>query len=182
MESTQLQTQRLHLKGISPQLIHHFFNSRDDAAIIDYFGCDAAGFEKLKRMHEEGMETHRSSLYYFLIVNQEDNRIMGECGFHSWNKTHRRAEVFYHLREDSDKGKGYVTEALRAVLDFGFAQMQLNRIEALVADWNIPSVKLLQRYKFTKEGRMREHYLVNDTLEDSDCYALLKREWQTENP
>lgn len=182
MESTQLQTQRLHLKGISPQLIHHFFNSRDDAAIIDYFGCDAAGFEKLKQMHQEGMETHRSSLYYFLIVNNEDSRIMGECGFHNWNKTHRRAEVFYHLREESDKGKGYVTEALRAVLDFGFAQMQLNRIEALVADWNIPSVKLLQRYKFTKEGRMREHYLVNDTLEDSDCYALLKREWQTQNP
>jgi ribosomal-protein-alanine N-acetyltransferase len=39
---------------------------------------------------------------------------------------------------------------LRAVLDFGFTEMQLNRIEALVADWNIPSVKLLQRYKFTK--------------------------------
>ena len=74
-----------------------------------------------------------------------------------------------------------MTEALKATLEFGFTQLNLHRIEALVADWNIPSVKLLQRYGFTKEGIMREDYCVNGKNEDSDCYSLLKWEWEKQN-
>lgn len=70
-----------------------------------------------------------------------------------------------------------MTEALKEVLNFGFTTLNLHRIEALVASWNIPSVKLLQHYGFTKEGTMREDYVVNGKHEDSDCYSLLKREW-----
>jgi ribosomal-protein-alanine N-acetyltransferase len=66
---------------------------------------------------------------------------------------------------------------VQAVLDVGFIELNLHRIEALVAADNTPSVKLLLRYGFTKEGTMREDYVVEGKNEDSDCYSLLKWEW-----
>ena len=53
--------------------------------------------------------------------------------------------------------------------------MKLHRIEALVADWNIASVKLLLKNNFIKEGTLKEHYLVDGVFEDSDCYALINK-------
>lgn len=129
-------------------------------------------------MHEKGMETHRLSLLFFLLIDKQNRIPIGECGFHTWNKTHNRAELFYSIRNDSDKQKGYMTEALQAVLAFGFTELNLHRIEALVADWNTPSLKLLLRYGFTKEGTMREDYVENGKHEDSDCYSLLVWEWE----
>lgn len=70
-----------------------------------------------------------------------------------------------------------MTEALREVLNYGFSELKLHRIEALVAESNIPSIRLLKRFGFTKEGTMREDYVVNGVSEDSDCYSLLKWEW-----
>lgn len=71
-----------------------------------------------------------------------------------------------------------MTEALETVLKFGFTELNLHRVEALIADENEPSKRLLLRYGFLKEGTMREDYVVNGVNEDSDCYALLKWEWE----
>jgi len=70
---------------------------------------------------------------------------------------------------------------LSAVLDFGFTQLELHRIAALVASSNTPSLKLLEHYGFMKEGTMREDYVVDGKNEDSECYSLLKWEWEQHN-
>ncbi|MGK4568311.1 GNAT family N-acetyltransferase [Flavobacterium sp. 3HN19-14] len=176
---TELTTSRLLLKSITPDLIKEIFRHQSEKGIIAFFETDADGYDRLKSMYEKGMETHRLSLFYFLIHDKISGKVIGECGFHSWNKTHDRAELFYNLKNDSDKKKGLMTEALEAVLDFGFNELQLHRIEALIAAYNIPSVKLVQRYGFTKEGTMREDYIVDGKYENSECYSLLKWEWKT---
>ena len=173
----EISTERLLLKGITPALIHELFRNKTKDEIIQYFGIDEDMFGHYKNMHEMGMETHRISLFVFLLINKETMLPIGDCGFHTLNMTHRRAELFYTLRRDADKRKGYMTEALPRVLDYGFTELGLHRLEALTAHWNIPSVKLLLRYGFTKEGTMREDYVVNGKNEDSDCYSLLKWEW-----
>ena len=71
-----------------------------------------------------------------------------------------------------------MTEALEEVLKHGFKQLALHRIEALVATDNVPSIKQLEKYSFTREGTVREDYRVGDINEDSDCYSLLKWEWE----
>jgi ribosomal-protein-alanine N-acetyltransferase len=173
-----LETERLLLKGINPGFIHALFRARDKKEIMEFFGCDEAGYTHLRDMHDKGMETHRISHYFFLLLLKENKRPIGECGFHTWNKTHRRTEMFYLIRKEDDKNKGYMREAMRAVLTFGFGDLGLHRIEALVADWNVPSVKLLKHFGFSFEGTMREDYCVNGRNESSDCYSLLKGEWE----
>lgn len=176
-----LQTERLYLKSITPSVVHELFKTLNKQEIYDFFGFDDAGYERLKEMHHKGMETYNVSLHYFLIINKENNQPIGECGFHTWNKRHRRAELFYALRSDDVKRKGYMTEVLPKVLTVGFNEMNLHRIEALVASWNTPSLRLLERCGFTKEGTMREDYCVDGKNEDSDCYSLLCWEWENES-
>jgi ribosomal-protein-alanine N-acetyltransferase len=174
----EIRTHRLLLKPITPARIHEMFASTDSAGISDFFGTDQQGYNRLKLMHEKGMETHRISLLYFLLYDKTQERVIGECGFHSWDKTHERAELFYNLKEESFKRKGLMSEALHAVLNFGFKQMQLHRIEALTARDNIASIRLLDKFGFTKEGTVREDYIVDGKHEDSECYSLLKHEWK----
>ncbi len=177
----ELTSSRLILKSVTPALIHELYNTKTKDEIMGYFGCDEAGYAHYKDMHEKGMETNRLSMFFFLLINKHTNMPIGECGFHTLNRAHRRTELFYFLRNDADKRKGIMTEALALVLTYGFADMGLHRIEALVGPHNIASIKLLQHFKFVKEGTMREDYLINGKNEDSECYSLLKWEWEKSN-
>jgi ribosomal-protein-alanine N-acetyltransferase len=178
MHESILDTERLILKSVSPSLIHEIFETKEKNEIKCFFNADETAFAKLQIMHEKGMETFNLSLYYFLIVSRESNEIIGECGFHTWNINHRRAEVFYFLKKDSDKQKGFMSEALPCVINYGFTTMNLHRIDAKIAAWNIPSVKLILKNGFIKEGTLREDYFFNGEHQDSDCYSLLIHEWE----
>lgn len=173
----EIKTSRLLLKSITPEFIKHLFEVKGKEDIMFYFNTDIQGYNHLKDMFEKGMETHRISMFYFLLFDKKTQKCIGECGFHTWNKTHGRAELFYNLKEESFKRKGLMSETLVEVIAFGFRELNLHRIEALTASWNTASIKLLENFKFTKEGTMREDYLVAGKYENSECFSLLKNEW-----
>ncbi len=173
MQLNDLTTPRLRLRPITPAILTEQFRNLSELAFRKVFDVDSAGYERYRGMVEKGMETDRLSLLFFLLIESETGRTIGQCGFHSWNRFHDRAEVFYMLHHDTDKGKGYMKEALETVLAYGFEELKLHRIEAFVKPGNIPSEKLLLHFGFRNEGTAREHYLVDGIYEDSDCYALL---------
>lgn len=177
MEECSIYTDRLELKGINRGSIHTLFNDHGKEEILKFLGAGENGYQHYKLMHENGMETFRLSQYVFILVDKASGESIGECGFHTLNKTHRRAEVFYALHKDQYKQQGIMTEALEKVLAFGFTELGLHRVEALVDAANTASVKLLQRFGFSKEGTKREDYVVDGKSEDSDCYSLLRWEW-----
>ena len=174
----EITTERLILKSITPALIHELFNSRSKEEIINYFGINDAGYGHYKEMHKKGMETHRISIFFFLLIEKESGLPIGECGFHTWAALHKRAEVFYNIHKEENKKQGFMGEALQVVLAYGFTELKLHRVEALIDPLNEPSLKLLLHSGFSKEGTMREDYVVDGKNEDSDCYSLLKWEWQ----
>lgn len=176
----ELNTPRLLLKSITPAIIHELFQNKSKEELIAFFNMDEAGYERLKEMNEAGMESFRVALFYFLLIDKTNGKVIGECGFHSWNKAHHRAELYYHLKNDSDKRKGFMTEAVKEVLNYAYNELKLHRVQALVARENIASIKLLERFKFKKEGVLREDYLVDGKMEDSVCYSLLKHEWESD--
>lgn len=172
-----IQTPRLRMHSITPAFIHELFTAKEKNEIIRILGVDEEGYEKYKKMYEEGTETFSISMFYFLLRDAETEDPVGECGFHTVYKRHGKAELFYNIHEPFRR-KGLATEAVKAVLEFGFNELKLHRVAAFVADYNTPSVRLLQRFGFTKEGILREDYLVGDRYEDSDGYSLLKGEWE----
>ncbi|MDR0749252.1 MAG: GNAT family N-acetyltransferase [Tannerellaceae bacterium] len=68
--------------------------------------------------------------------------------------------------------------ALKAVIDFGFNELDINRIEAEVMQGNIASEKLLEKQNFTKEGVLRKWMFWNGQHYDMTMYSLLKNEYR----
>ena len=180
-DQIEIITERLILKSITPNIIIELFKEKTKEEIQAFFEADDDSYNRLKNMYEIGIETYNISLFYFLICDKKSNKVIGECGFHTWNKTHKRAELFYNLKYDTDKRKGIMSEALMKILNFGFNELDLHRIQALIAYENIASKKILERFRFTKEGTIREDYVVDGKNEDSECYSLLKWEYAKYN-
>jgi [ribosomal protein S5]-alanine N-acetyltransferase len=88
------------------------------------------------------------------------------------HKEHYRAEIGY-LLHGSLHGKGVMTEAMRAVLDFGFNTMQLHSVEAVVDPENAASIGLLQKAGFVREGYYRESFFFEGKFLDTAVYSLL---------
>ena len=133
--------------------------------------------KKEQKRAEGGYTTFNKSFLVFQILPKSMSAVIGWCGFHTWYTDHDRAEVGYGLYSEEVKKKGYMTEALSFVLNYGFEEMGLQRIEGLVADYNIPSVRLLEKHGFVREGVLRKHYQVEGKMEDSTMYGLLKDEF-----
>lgn len=172
-----IETQRVLLKGIDTVSFHELFYSLSKEELRLFFGVDESGFEFYQEMHEKGASTFRISQFFFVLQLIEDGRTIGECGFHTWNTYHRKAELYYKLHQDIDKGKGFMSEVLCKVLEFGFSHLNLHRVQALIDPKNIPSYKLLVKNGFEMEGRLNQDYLVNGVFEDSDSYFLLRSKY-----
>ena len=69
-------------------------------------------------------------------------------------------------------------QALQALLQYAFETLNLNRLEADIDPRNQASARTLERLGFQKEGHLRERWIVNDEISDTDLYGLLRREWQ----
>lgn len=110
------------------------------------------------------------------ISLKDDPKIIGSCGFLNISKANMRAEIGYELHREF-WGKGLMSEALAAILQFGFKDMNINRIEALVEPENIASLKLLENFHFVKEGLLRQYEYGMGKYDDLYMYSLLNEEF-----
>ena len=170
----------LSLRALTPEVYSFVFSNYNDEQLMEFFGLTTPEeFAKEKKRYEKGMTTVNKTFILFHIL--ENGKNVGWCGFHTWYTDHARAEIGYILSNEASKGKGIMSLALKAVIDYGFNTMNLHRIEAFVAPNNVPSLKLMEKYNFIKEGRLREHYFKNNKMEDSLVFSLLKSEYKQTN-
>ncbi len=106
------------------------------------------------------------------VALKGSQNIIGTVGFNSFTK-HHRANIGYDLQPDH-WNKGYITEALRAVIHFGFNRLEVNRIEAEVMPLNIVSDKVLAKLGFTNEGILRQWMFWDDKHYDMNMFSLLR--------
>jgi ribosomal-protein-alanine N-acetyltransferase len=115
--------------------------------------------------------------HFAKLQNVRTNSIIGRCGLHNWNREHNRAEIGYNISDEKFKRKGLMSEAVSSIIDYGFNELNLHRIEALVGSNNIPSLKIIESHHFIKEGLLRQHYFVEDKFEDSIVFSILQNEY-----
>lgn len=113
------------------------------------------------------------TLFQWAIADREDDELIGTVTLYNWSARHGRAELGYMLGP-AFWNRGFATEAVRAVIDFGFERMELHRIEADVDPRNRASVALLERLGFVREGFLRERWLTYGERSDSALYGLLR--------
>ena len=179
VEFEYLNTDRLKLVRVDQAVMDYVFNSFSAQEQSDFFGCDSAQeLVEQERRYRGGLSTFNRKFLYFFLLDKNTNKNMGWCGYHTWYTDHHRAEIGYTLKPAYHK-KRLMTEALEAILEYGFQKMGLRRVEAFLAANNIPSQKLMNNFGFIKEGVARLHYNVQGKNEDSDFYSLLREEYFT---
>jgi RimJ/RimL family protein N-acetyltransferase len=112
----------------------------------------------------------------FAIELLDQPGIVGTVSLHKFVDSSRRCEIGYALARQH-WARGYVGEALRAALDYGFRELDLNRVEADIDPNNIASGRVLERLGFRKEGYMPERWIVHGEPADTVYYGLLRRYW-----
>lgn len=178
MQFNYLETPRFLLRETTPEVYHYVFTTYSKEQIMAFFGHRSQEEFKLDEYRfQNGLRTFNKTFLYFYIIDKQTNIVVGWCGFHTWYLDHRRAEIGYMLFDDQHKQKGIMSEAIAPIIDFGFREMLLLRIEALIGPTNIPSLKIIEKLKFTKEGHLRAHYCKNNQMDDSLVFSLLKHEY-----
>lgn len=115
--------------------------------------------------------------YLFGIELKEEKKIIGAMGLHKVNG--HSADLGYWLGEKYWR-KGYGSEALKEVLEFGFNKLKLNKLEAGIFAGNPSSGKLLEKFGFEKEGYRRKTKVckADGKVKDEVLYGLLKEDWK----
>lgn len=174
-----LTTPRLRLRVISPEVHSYILENCDNEKLQAFFGlATEADAEKEREKYRKGITTYKTSFRHFLLQDTDTENVIGWCGYHTWYPEHYRAEIGYHLSDDIYKRKGLMTEALNKILDYGFNEMQLRRVEALTALDNHASINILKKFGFQFEGVIRQHYNENGINTDSNMYSLLQHEFK----
>lgn len=106
------------------------------------------------------------------IVVKEEAGIIGTIGFQEWSHEHKRADISYALIPEK-WGKGYAIEAVNKVISYGFQELNLTRIGAMVFTENESSIKLLEKLGFEKEGVLKKFMYQDGVPYDTNIYSLV---------
>ena len=174
-----LRSARLRLRPFEDSDAAALFALHSSAHVLRYWDSPpwtdperAQGFlARTRRMAEEGAGARVA------IDRGTDGDFLGWMGLVSWNPDHRSASLGYCFAEAA-WGHGYATEAARALLDWAFDALPLNRVQAETDTRNLASARVLEKLGFVREGTLREDCVVDGDVSDSWVYGLLRREWR----
>ena len=166
-EPAVLRTDRLLLRQITESDGPALFDIFHDDQVTEHYAWDT--FTSVEQGHELAERTarafaQRESLRWGLIPHGSE-QVVGTCGFTRVSEENRFAMLGYDLARPYWR-RGLMTEAVTAVLRFGFEQMALNRVEALVMAGNVGSMTLLSRLGFSHEGELRSRALHRGEFRD----------------
>lgn len=123
-------------------------------------------------------EKAQNPAYTFGIRERAYQEFIGLIALKCGNPKFRIGEVWYKLHVDH-WGKGYATEALERILQFGFADVRLHRIEAGCAVENEGSIRVLEKVGMLREGRKRKVLPLDSGWSDNFFYAILEEDWNS---
>jgi len=172
-------TERLRLRQIRPEDAEAVFAMSSDEETMRYVG---------RERHRDIADTHayiqkqlaryaERTMLHWAITPKEDNQFIGGCSFHRFDEGYHRAEVGYELNR-AYWGQGLVPEALSTILTYGFGELGLHRVEAIIDIENERSKKLLLKLGFQYEGNLRQRFVSHIGFEDEYYFGLLRHEWQ----
>jgi RimJ/RimL family protein N-acetyltransferase len=118
----------------------------------------------------------RRELFQWGVALAGSDRVIGTCTLAWIHAESHRAELGFALGR-AHWGRGYMSEALVALLDFAFGPLGLRRLEADIDPRNQSSLRLVERLGFRREGLLRERWLTAGEVQDSVFFGLLSRDW-----
>jgi ribosomal-protein-alanine N-acetyltransferase len=133
-----------------------------------------------KELRRYMVDLYRKRLgFRWIITLKADGQPIGTLGFYKWARERAfQAEMGYDLAREY-WGKGIMSEAMEAVIDFGFMKMGLNRIEVYIMPRNKRSIKMIKGLGFRREGVIRQRYFDElGNFTDDILFSMLRTDWK----
>ncbi len=176
-----IETKRLVLREITKDDVNEIFEifSDEKVAKYDWFEPINDIDRALKFISHYKEEFDDEEEITWGIAFKQNNKLIGICNLGDFDHDARRAEIGYDIMQ-SEWNKGYASEAIKAITEYGFNSLNLNRIEAFITPGNNASVMVLKKTGYIQEGIVRERDLIKGKLEDGIIMAMLKEDMKKE--
>lgn len=173
-----LETERLILRAITNDDCQAMFDLRSNPKLMKYIPrpiCVTLDDAQTLLNKVILANENRTNINWAMCL-KNDPHMFGFMGFAKVHADDRRAEVGYMMLE-SHFGKGYMTEALKVVIDYGFEVMNMHTLEGIIDPENSASEKILIKHGFVKEAHFRENVFFDGKYLDSVHYTLFRDIW-----
>ena len=132
--------------------------------------------ETRSRFHErQASEKHDSAVFAIRLLDTDE--LLGRIAYFDLNPRNRAAEVGLLIGPPFRK-RGFAREALDCLLRYLFDSLGLNKAMAQTGAFNKPSVAMLEQVGFKRDGRLRQHHLIDGMLEDDLLFSILASEYR----
>ncbi len=111
--------------------------------------------------------------YDFVIMDKHDGSLLGVCGINNVNKEVRFANLGYWVRTGRT-GQGIATAVVPMLAKFGFDNLNLNRIEIVVAEGNLPSQRVAEKAGALREGLLRKRLYAHGKILDAFMFSIVQ--------
>ena len=174
-----LESERLHFRRLTDADAPEIFALRSNPEIMKYIPRPLAttiedALAHIKLINEKIDENIDIN---WAVTEKGNDKCIGLMGFYRTQPENFRTEIGYMITPEHN-GKGYVTEAVKTLLDFAFNTLNFHSIEAVIDSRHMASERVLQKNGFEKEAHFKENFFYNNEFTDTVIYSLLKRNFK----
>lgn len=179
-----LRGEQVRLSAADPQEMGKLFSKwSSDSELMRLFGngpTRAYSTKATTEFYEKELDPNSEKHFCFSIRSLTDDRLLGETDLEvSWMM--RNAFVGIGIYDRADWGKGYGTEAMKLILRYAFAELNLNRVTLTVFEYNPRAIRSYEKAGFRHEGRRRGALLKDGKRWDILYMGILFEDWKELN-
>ncbi len=168
----------IRLRGLRPEDAVAWHAYLSDPLVIEFTSYPVMLLPAVQSMIERCRGGYAAgSSCTWAVATEADDELVGTCGFNQLSHNQGWAELAYDLARFY-WGRGFITQAVGACLDWAFEQPQFNRVHAFVMVGNTRSERVLERACFTREGCLRAYRTCRGQPRDYWVFSMLRREWE----
>ncbi len=170
---------RIYLSPMNIEDTEQYVKWLNDFRVTDGVGHGShiINIESEKKWMEE---TTNEQKYCFAIIKLENDELIGNCGIDKISFKDRIGTLGIFIGEEENRNKGYGSETLRLLLDYGFNYLNLNNIDLCVKSFNERAINCYKKVGFKEYGRRKCSYYLNGKYYDDVLMQVLKEEFNEE--
>lgn len=176
--ASDIETERLIIRAFRSEDIDSMMrNWISDEDIQGMYGEPAYKTrEEVEKLLGTYIRNYQSGCYFrWGIFEKDSGECIGMIAYFLVDTHNNFGEIEYCIGKEF-QGKGYATEACRAVIDYGFDRIGFNKVQICVRPANVASNKVIDKCGFTYEGTLRDYFHINGKYEGRKYYSILKEE------
>lgn len=171
-----LESERLLLRQINNEDVNEVFDLRSNPETMKYIPrplvTSIDGAINHIKMIQDKIESNEG--INWAITLKPNNKLLGIIGHYRIQWENFRSEIGYMLLPEAHN-KGIATEAIKLIVEYGFNEMNMHSLEAIIDPENYASAKVLEKNGFVKEAHFKENGYFEGKFYDSAIYSLLKK-------